>query len=74
MALPQLVHDGENGYLFPPGDSAAAADRIERVLRLDPEVRAAMQRAALDTVKPHSLEHTLDVFEALYRGEEPPAV
>jgi len=72
MALPHLVRDGENGYLFPPGDVKAAADRIERVVRLDPEARLAMQRASLAVVRPHSLEHTLDVFEAIYRGEPIP--
>jgi glycosyltransferase involved in cell wall biosynthesis len=66
MALPHLVHDGENGWLFPPGDVAAAADRIERVLRMSPADREAMQRQALATVKVHSIGHTLDVFEALY--------
>ncbi len=66
MALPHLVHDGENGWLFPPGDLQAVADRIHRVLRLSPQEREAMQRNALATVKVHSLAHTLDVFEALY--------
>lgn len=73
MALPHLVQDGVNGFLFPPGDHVAAAARIERVLRLGPEERRAMQQASLDGVKVHSLEHTLDVFEALYRGIEAPA-
>jgi len=72
MALPHLVHDGENGWLFPPGDVEAAAERIERVLRMTPEERERMQRAALATVKIHSLGHTLDVFEALYRDEPLP--
>lgn len=66
MALPHLVHDSENGWLFPPGDVAAAAERIQRILRLPHEDRQRMQRAAVDTVKIHSLGHTLDIFEALY--------
>jgi len=73
MALPHLVHDGENGWLFPPGDVEAAAERIERVLRLAPEERERMQRAALATVKIHSLGHTLDIFEALYHDAPRPA-
>ncbi|MBO9578946.1 MAG: glycosyltransferase [Microbacteriaceae bacterium] len=72
MALPHLVHDGENGWLFPPGDVAAVADRIERVLRMSPAEREQMQRNALATVKVHSIAHTLDVFEALYRDEPLP--
>ena len=34
------------GWLFPAGDSAALIDRAERLLRLDPEAREAMGRAA----------------------------
>src|SRR5699024_8850673 len=33
MALPHLVHDGDNGYLFTPGDAADLAQKLERVLR-----------------------------------------
>lgn len=73
MALPHLVHDGENGWLFPPGDTAAAAERIERILRLSQADRETMQRAAVATVKVHSLAHTIDVFESLYRDEPLPA-
>jgi len=69
MALPHLVEDGVNGWLFPPGDAQAAADRIERVLRLDPAARRAMQEASIAGVRVHDLSHTLDVFEALYRGD-----
>jgi len=72
MALPHLVDDGVNGYLFEPGDEHQAADRIERVLRLSHEDRVAMQKASLAGVAVHSLEHTLDVFEALYRDEPVP--
>ncbi len=71
MALPHLVKDGVNGFLFPPGDVAAAAACIERVLRLAPEARRAMQDASLDGVKVHDLGHTLDVFEALYAADPP---
>lgn len=73
MALPHLVRPGENGYLFRPGDPVALADALDRVLRQTPERRLAMQRASLDGVRPHDIEHTLDTFEALYRGLTPPA-
>lgn len=72
VALPHLVEEGVNGYLFEPGDAQQAADRIERVLRLSHEDRVAMQKASLAGVAVHSLDHTLDVFEALYRGEPVP--
>lgn len=69
MALPHLVRDGENGHLFPPGDAAALADRLERVLRLPEEELLVMKNASLRLIEPHDIETTLDVFERLYRGE-----
>jgi len=72
VALPHLVHDGENGYLFPPGDVDALADRLTRVLTADPAEYERMQRASLDGVVVHDITRTLDTFEALYRGEPLP--
>jgi glycosyltransferase involved in cell wall biosynthesis len=68
VALPHLVHDGVNGYLFPPGDVEALADRLARVLTADPQERLRMQQASLDGVAIHDITRTLDTFEALYRG------
>lgn len=70
MALPHLVHDGDNGYLFPPRDVAALADRLERVLRMPREEREVMQRASLRLLEPHDIDTTITIFERLYRGEE----
>ena len=71
MALPHLVHHGENGYLFQPGNDRELADRIEDVLRSTPERYAELQRASLDAVQVHDIDRTLETFEALYRGERP---
>lgn len=72
VALPHLVHDGENGYLFPPGDVDALAARLTDVLTATPEDRLRMQQASLDGVKAHDIRRTLDTFEALYRDEPLP--
>ncbi|MEZ3162176.1 glycosyltransferase [Microbacterium sp. BWT-B31] len=72
VALPHLVHDGENGYLFEPGDVEGLAAMIDRVLRQTPEERLRMQRASLEGVKVHDITRTLDTFEALYRDEPLP--
>jgi glycosyltransferase involved in cell wall biosynthesis len=69
MALPHLVKDGENGYLFPPRDVDALADRLERVLRMPYEDYEVMQRASLRLLEPHDIDTTISVFERLYRGE-----
>ena len=73
VALPHLVHDGENGYLFTPGDVDELAEKITTVLAAAPEDRLRMQQASLDGVKVHDMDRTLDTFEALYRGEPLPA-
>lgn len=69
MALPHLVHHGENGYLFQPGNDRELAEQIEKVLKSSPEQFAHMQRASLEAVQVHDIDRTLDTFEALYRGE-----
>ena len=72
VALPHLVHHGENGYLFEPGDADALAARLTAVLTADPAEYERMQRASLDGVLVHDINRTLDTFEALYRDEPLP--
>ncbi|WP_292835708.1 glycosyltransferase [Microbacterium sp.] len=69
VALPHLIHDGENGYLFEPGNVDDLADKLRRVLTADPAEYRRMQQASLDGVEIHDIEKTLDTFEKLYRGE-----
>lgn len=72
VALPHLVHDGENGYLFEPGDADELAARLTDVLTAAPDERTRMQQASLDAVAVHDITRTLDTFEALYRGRPLP--
>ncbi len=69
MALPHLVHDGENGYLFEAGNVEDFAEKVTRVLTAPEEEYLRMQRASLEGVEIHDIEKTLDTFEKLYRGE-----
>lgn len=73
VALPHLVHDGENGYLFEPGNADALAARLTDVLTADAAEYERMQQASLDGVAIHDITRTLDTFEALYRDEPLPA-
>ncbi|MFE6996705.1 glycosyltransferase [Microbacterium sp. NPDC057659] len=72
VALPHLVHDGENGYLFEPGNVDDLAEKVTRVLTASPAEYERMQRASLDGVAVHDINRTLDTFEALYRDEPLP--
>jgi glycosyltransferase involved in cell wall biosynthesis len=65
-ALPELVRDGENGYLVPVGDSGGLALALTRVL-LDPSRRYAMGVASRRIASPHDFRRSLDDYERLYR-------
>ncbi len=70
MALPHLVHEGENGYLFEPGNVDDLAEKLTRVLRMPEKDYLAFKKESLKIVESHDIQRTLDTFESLYRGEE----
>ncbi|WP_417216629.1 glycosyltransferase [Arthrobacter sp.] len=70
MALPHLVEDGVNGYLFEPGNARELAGKLDAILSLDPADRARMGAAGLKKAEQHSEAQTMDVFEALYHGAD----
>jgi glycosyltransferase involved in cell wall biosynthesis len=65
-ALPELVHDGENGYLFADGDVRTLARRAVEILS-DPDLRARMGRRSLEIIEAHDEKRTLREYERLYR-------
>ncbi|GAB3650887.1 hypothetical protein GCM10027591_08290 [Zhihengliuella somnathii] len=70
MALPHLVDDGVNGYLFEPGDSTGLAAKLDAILDLDEAGRRAMGEAGHAKAVKHSQEKTMSTFEAIYRGAD----
>lgn len=72
MALPHLVHDGENGFLFAPGDIDELAKRLTDVLEATPERLGALKNESLRLIQAHDINRTLSTFESLYRGEPVP--
>jgi glycosyltransferase involved in cell wall biosynthesis len=70
MALPHLVRPGQTGWLYPPGDVAALADRLRRLLE-DAPARLSMGTAGRALIAEHSIEKTLDRFESLYHSVAP---
>lgn len=69
MALPHLVHDGRNGYLFEPGDVATFARRLTDVLTMPEHELQSFKRESLRIVQAHDLNHTIETFEQIYRGQ-----
>ncbi len=63
--IPELVQDGVNGYLIPPRDADAMAERISDILH-DPQRAQQMGRAARMTAEGHSIVATLEDHESIY--------
>lgn len=67
LALPELVHDGQNGYLFTPGDLNSLVDKIVAVFS-DESRRQGMGRQSYEIIQAHDINRTIDQFEAIYRS------
>lgn len=65
MALPELVHDGENGYLFSNGNSQMLAEKVIAILS-DQTMRTQMSRKSLEIIKDHDINKTIEKYEAIY--------
>ena len=66
-AVPEMVADGETGFVVPPGDHAALAGAMGRMMDLAPEERRAMGEAGQRAVRErHSVESVVDGWEELF--------
>ncbi|WP_411698545.1 glycosyltransferase [Conyzicola sp.] len=72
MALPHLVHDGENGYLFEPGNVEEFAAKLTQVLTMPEDELQKLKRESLRIVASHDIQRTITTFEAIYRGQPIP--
>lgn len=67
LALPELVcRENPNGFLFPPGDEAALASLLVKVLQ-DPALREELGANSLTLAKRHFIENVCDRYIELYR-------
>jgi len=65
-ALPELVEDGRNGHLFPPGDAEALAQKMTDMLT-HPERWLAMGEASRQAAMHHDLAKSIDAYQQIYR-------
>lgn len=65
-ALPELVQEGENGYIYNEGDIPTLVQCMENVLTND-ELYHKMSAKSLEIVQKHDLLKITDVFENLYQ-------
>lgn len=71
LALPHLVEEGVNGYLFEPNNAQDLAKKLEAVLSLPAAEREQMGRESRRIVGFHSAENTWRTFEELYVSDAP---
>jgi glycosyltransferase involved in cell wall biosynthesis len=65
--VPDVVRDGEDGFLVEPGAVAELAERLAHLAR-DPELRARMGAAGRARVLPrYSVDRLIDDVDSLYR-------
>ena len=70
--LTEVVQDGRNGLLVPPGDVPAMAAALQRLI-VDPTLRSRLGRQAREDAKrKHSWEHYLSRLERLLSMANPP--
>jgi len=66
--VPDVVRDGEDGFLVEAGATGDLADRLERLAR-DPELRERMGRQGRERVLPrYAVERLVEDVDALYRS------
>jgi glycosyltransferase involved in cell wall biosynthesis len=61
----EILEDGSNGLLVPPGDAAALAGGLDRVLA-DAALREALGRQALEDSRRYDVQRCVEQMEALY--------
>lgn len=65
-ALPELCHNGKNGYLCKTDDYNDMAAKLSRILD-DPKLQKKMGQKSLEIAKTHDIRHTVEQFEKVYK-------
>ena len=66
MALPELVEDGKNGYLFDDADFETLAHLILKMLK-NPALRKKMAQNSLKIIKQHDINITVKKYAEIYK-------
>ena len=65
-ALPELVHNGENGFLFPPGNAKKCAEAIIKILQNN-KMAERMGRASVLLAMHHQMQRAFGEMVELYK-------
>jgi glycosyltransferase involved in cell wall biosynthesis len=66
VALPELVKNGENGYLFPPKNLKVLADCLIKILS-DKKLRDKMAQKSYQIIQAHDVNKVIKKFESIYK-------
>lgn len=66
IALPELVYNGKNGYLFNVGDVKTLANQILEIIR-NPRLKKKMSENSLKIISHHALNKTIKSYEDIYQ-------
>ena len=64
--IPEIVHDGANGYLTKSGDANAMSKSLTRILN-DPQLAACMGKVSQALAEAHPNQETFDEHERMYQ-------
>jgi 1,2-diacylglycerol 3-alpha-glucosyltransferase len=67
MAIPELVKDSINGFLFEPGNGDDAGEKILKLIN-DKALRQKMSLGSLENIKNHDIHVILAKMEGMYRS------
>ncbi len=70
MAIPELVKDSVNGFLFEPGDSIDAGEKILKLIK-DKALRQKMSLGSLKNINDHDIHIVLARMEGIYKSLQP---
>ncbi len=70
MALPHLVHSGDNGYLFEPDDVDDFSQALLKIATADQKELNRLSENSIHLIQSHDIKRTLAIFEGLYRGDQ----
>lgn len=68
LALPHLVSEGVNGYLFQPNNPKDMANKMNMVLGASREERLAMGQASHHLASQHGHARIMDIIHKMYHG------
>jgi glycosyltransferase involved in cell wall biosynthesis len=66
VALPHLIHDGVNGFLFHPGNESDMAAKLAKLLS-DTKLRKKMGEESLILIKAHDVSQVVEKVEEIYK-------